>query len=79
MASAPYPPTYPDAGVIATRPATAPEATPTALMRPVRAWEMMPHVRAAAAAAVLVTRKAFDVQRVGRQARSGVEAEPAEP
>ena len=44
---------------MATSPATAPDATPTALMRPVCIWEITPHVRAAAAAAVLVTRKAF--------------------
>ena len=52
-------PTYPEAGVIATRPATAPDATPTALIRPVWNWDSSPHVSAAAAAAVLVTRKAF--------------------
>ena len=59
MANEPITPTAPAAGVIATKPATAPVATPTAPIFPVLIIEIRPHVRAAAAAATLVTKNAF--------------------
>src|SRR5659263_506922 len=52
-------PTKPDAGVIATRPATAPVTMPTVLGFPPCAQLTIVHVRAAAAAAVFVTMKAL--------------------
>src|SRR5436309_14424674 len=51
--------TYPDAGVIATRPATAPAAAPSTLGRPWWAQLTVIQVSAAIAAAVLVTTKAL--------------------
>src|SRR5437763_13268064 len=51
--------TYPDAGVIATRPATAPAAAPTTLGFPLIHQLMPTQASAAAAAAVLVTVKAL--------------------
>src|SRR2546430_13967315 len=51
--------TYPDAGVIATRPATAPAAAPRTLGAPLCSHETVIHVRAAMAAAVFVTTNAF--------------------
>src|SRR5438132_7437202 len=51
--------TYPDAGVIATRPATAPAAAPSTLGAPLCSHETVIHVSAAIAAAVLVTTNAF--------------------
>src|SRR2546427_12268243 len=51
--------TKPDAGVIATRPATAPAAAPSTLGAPLCSHETVIHVSAAIAAAVLVTTKAF--------------------
>src|SRR4051794_22523937 len=51
--------TYPDAGVIATSPATAPAAAPSTLGRPWCAQLTVIQVRAAIAAAVLVTTKAL--------------------
>src|SRR5690349_11588726 len=52
-------PTYPEAGVMATRPATAPEAAPSTvgLPRDIHSVNIQPS--AAAAAAVLVARKAL--------------------
>src|SRR5207253_778567 len=51
--------TYPDAGVIATRPATAPAAAPRTLGAPLCSHDTVIQVSAAIAAAVLVTTKAF--------------------
>src|SRR5438132_12065731 len=51
--------TKPDAGVIATRPATAPAAMPRTLGRPRWIHETVSHVRPAMAAAVLVTTNAL--------------------
>src|SRR5207245_9485501 len=51
--------TYPDAGVIATRPATAPAAAPRTLGAPLCSQETVIQVSAAIAAAVLVTTNAF--------------------
>src|SRR2546430_6855606 len=49
----------PDAGVIATRPATAPAAAPSTLGAPLCSHDTVIHVSAAIAAAVFVTTKAF--------------------
>jgi hypothetical protein len=49
--------TNPDAGVITTKPTTAPEAAPIMLGRPPRRQLMVINVKAAIAAAVLVTTK----------------------
>src|SRR5437660_1873622 len=51
--------TYPDAGVIATSPATAPAAAPRTLGAPLCSHETVIHVSAAIAAAVFVTTNAF--------------------
>src|SRR5438445_4955534 len=51
--------TNPDAGVIATRPATAPAAAPRTLGAPLCSHETVIQVSAAIAAAVLVTTNAF--------------------
>src|SRR5919197_5128483 len=51
--------TYPDAGVIATRPATAPAAAPRTLGAPLWSHDTVIQVSAAIAAAVLVTTNAF--------------------
>src|SRR3972149_1048977 len=51
--------TKPEAGVMATRPATAPAAAPMTLGLPARAQLANIQERAAAAAAVLVTTKAL--------------------
>ena len=52
-------PTNPDAGVIATSPATAPEAAPITLGFPPNAHDIATQVTSAAAAAVFVTTNAF--------------------
>ena len=54
-------PTQPDAGVIATRPATAPVAAPTILGLPVCAQAINSHVTDAIPVAVLVTAHALTV------------------
>src|SRR2546426_9864061 len=51
--------TYPDAGVIATRPATAPEAAPSTVGLPRIVHSVNIQPSAAAAAAVLVARNAL--------------------
>src|SRR2546430_11594023 len=51
--------TYPDAGVIATSPATAPAAAPRTLGAPLCSHETVIQVSAAIAAAVFVTTNAF--------------------
>src|SRR5262245_54919240 len=55
MTSAPSGPTKPDAGVIATSPATAPDAAPKALGLPCTAHSANIQVRAAVAVATCVT------------------------
>src|ERR1700682_2768223 len=59
MISAPMTLTNPEAGVMATSPATAPQAAPITLGWPLRHQETVIHVKAPMAAAVLVTRKAL--------------------
>src|SRR6266550_5466354 len=51
--------TYPEAGVMATRPATAPAAAPSTLGAPLCSQETVIQVSAAIAAAVLVTTNAL--------------------
>src|SRR5688500_20240052 len=51
--------TWPDAGVIATRPATAPAEAPSTLGAPLCSQETVIQVRAAIAAAVVVTTNAL--------------------
>src|SRR4030042_48650 len=51
--------TKPAAGVIATNPATAPEQTPNIVGFPLRIHSIIAQLKPAAAAAVLVTTKAF--------------------
>src|SRR5579859_2142390 len=58
MASADGAETYPAAGVIPTRPTTAPVAAPTAVILPVRIRSSAAHVTRAAAAAAFVFTKA---------------------
>src|SRR3954454_10318589 len=58
MAMAASGPTYPQAGVMATRPATAPDAVPSTVGFPRMAHSLNIHASAAAAAAVLVERNA---------------------
>lgn len=52
-------PTYPDAGVIATKPATAPDAAPTVDALPVWAHEINIHVTAAMPVAICVATNAL--------------------
>src|SRR3954451_23893547 len=59
MMRAPPGVTKPDAGVMATRPATAPQAAPTTLTLRVLAYEARTQVMVAAAAAMFVTVKAL--------------------
>src|SRR6185369_7874206 len=59
MTSAPPAVTKPDAGVIATRPATAPHAAPSTLTLRLWAYAIRTQLMVAAAAAVLVTTRAF--------------------
>ena len=75
----PIKPTLPQAGVIATNPATAPDAAPTIEALPFRTASPIDHVRAAAA----VARERIDeCEYCGVacfQSRAGIEAEPAHP
>src|SRR5215472_2425377 len=59
MANAPTGPTKPDAGVIATSPATAPEQMPTTVGLPLRAHSTNIQVKAATAVAICVTSMAM--------------------
>src|SRR5690606_27495894 len=56
---APTVPTNPAAGVMATRPATAPDAKPSRLAWPRASFSPRPQARAAAAGAVMVFRNAW--------------------
>src|SRR5207245_592391 len=70
--------TKPAAGVMATKPATAPEMAPSALGLPLRNHSAPAHPTTAAAAAKCVATNAL-VARLGRQRTSGIEAEPSYP
>src|SRR6185437_7276419 len=71
MTSAPPAVTKPDAGVIATRPATAPHAAPSTLTLRLWAYAIRTQLIVAAAAAVFVTTSAFAARP------PAVSAEPA--
>ncbi len=72
--------TKPEAGVIATRPATAPAAAPTTLGLPVASQlSSGPDEQPAAAVARCVTTKALEARPPAATSATGVEAEPAEP
>src|SRR5262249_59553334 len=57
--TAPFAATYPQAGVITTRPATAPEQNPSTLGFPCRVYSSMAHVNEATAVASVVVMNAF--------------------
>src|SRR5215471_11201286 len=59
MITAPLGATYPQAGVITTRPATAPEQKPSTLGLPRNAYSSMAHVNEATAVASVVVVNAF--------------------
>src|ERR1700712_377010 len=69
----------PHAGVMATRPATAPEAAPTLVGLPSRKYSTMIQPPSAAAVATWGVHEAKPGQPVGGARRTGVEPEPAEP
>ena len=69
----------PLAGVITTRPATAPEIAPSTVGLPVLSHSTNIQPSAAAAAAKCVATKALAGQTVGGQGAAAVEAEPADP
>src|SRR5213075_3489059 len=59
MMTAPLGPTYPQAGVITTSPATAPEQNPSTLGLPRNAYSSIAHVNEATAVASVVVVNAF--------------------
>src|ERR1700730_907425 len=61
-------PTYPEAGVIATSPATAPDAVPSTVGLPREAHSVNIQPRAAAAAEVLVARNALTARELASRA-----------
>ena len=69
----------PQAGVMATRPATAPEAAPTLVGLPSRNFSTTIQPPSAAAVATWVFMNAMTGETVGAERGTGVEAEPAEP
>ena len=71
--------TKPEAGVIATSPATAPAAGPSTLGCPWRIQETVIQVEAAHRGGGVGHHERVCRQAVGRQGAAGVEAEPAEP
>ena len=71
--------TYPQAGVIATSPATAPETTPRTVGAPSFHHSMKAQASPAAAAAVFVVDERIGGDAVRGQGAPGIEAEPAEP
>ena len=79
ITSAPTMPTLPAAGVIATRPATAPDAAPSIEALPLISASPMHQASTATAVAEKVLRKASDGAVAGFERRAGVEAEPAHP
>ena len=72
-------PTKPEAGVMATRPATAPEAMPITVGLPRCAHSTNIQVRPATAVAIWVTVIAMPACMPARDGRARVEAEPADP
>jgi len=79
MAKAPTGPTKPEAGVIATRPATAPEQMPMTVGLPFSAHSTSIQVKAATAVAIWVTSMAMPACMPAVTAEPGVESEPANP
>src|SRR5207248_6977094 len=79
MIKAPRGSTKPEAGVIATSPATAPEMIPSTLGFPFMTHSANIHASAAAAVAIWVCRHGHPGIAVGCRRRAGVEAEPADP
>ena len=71
--------TKPEAGVMATRPATAPEIAPRAVGLPLWIHSAMVQPKAAAAAAKCVLTKALVASGPEPSALPGVESEPAHP
>ena len=71
--------TLPQAGVIATRPATAAVAAPSAVGLPRCSHSIAAQVTTAVEAAVLVLRKASAASAARAERAAGVEAEPARP
>ena len=66
-------------GVIATRPATTPDAAPSEVACPSRIFSVASQPSAAAPVATMRGHPDLGGLAVGRQRRAGVEAEPAEP
>src|SRR2546423_13422338 len=71
--------TKPDAGVIATRPATAPEAMPSTLGFPLTAHSMNIQARAAAAVALCVTATALPARPSGGTPPTPLHPHPPTP
>src|SRR6266705_5877686 len=78
ITNAPGMPTLPAAGVIATKPATAPEAAPTMLGLPLNSHSPNIHEHRARRREVGVHERER-CRAVGLEGRPGVEAEPARP
>src|SRR5262249_21369205 len=79
MQSAPSGPTKPDAGVMATRPATAPVQMPTTVGLPRIIHSTSIQVNAAAPVARALARLSLAALRPRPPRRAGFEAEPAPP
>src|SRR3546814_11995975 len=77
MKSAPVGPTKPAAGVTATRPATAPEMTPSTLGLPLTAHSANIQARAAAAVATCVTSIAMPAVPLAATAAPALQPNPA--
>ena len=71
--------TKPEAGVIATRPATAPETQPSTEGLPLAIHSANIQPSAAAAVAICVTAIAMPARPLAADGGTGVEAEPADP
>src|ERR1700686_5108739 len=79
MQSEPTGPTKPDAGVMATRPATAPVQMPTTVGLPRRIHSTSIQVKPAAAVANWGARHALAGLHARRDGGARIEAEPADP
>src|ERR1700739_2662298 len=79
MANAPTGPTKPDAGVIATRPATAPEQMPITVGLPFSAHSTSIQVKPATAVAICVTSIAMPACIPAVTAEPALKANPADP
>ena len=79
MYSGDIPPTKPAHGVIATRPATSPDAAPSVVACPVRSRSTTSQPSIPAAAAMCVFTSAWRGEAVRAERGTGVEAEPPEP